>query len=116
MTYNGFAQYGLRVPCAVPPWARRHHVSHQIYDHTSICALVEAKWNLPTMTYRDANANPMLDMLDLHRPAFLCLPTLAPPLVKTDPTSLACNTSGPGTIPPPGSITPPPTRKAPPTP
>ena len=40
------------------------------------------------MTYRDANANPMLDMLDLHKPAFLCPPTLAPPLLKTDPTRL----------------------------
>ena len=46
--YNGFAQYGFRVPCAViSPWARPWHVSHQVMDHTSICALVEAKWNLP---------------------------------------------------------------------
>ena len=37
-----------------------------VLDHTSICALVEAKWNLPAMTYRDANANAMLDMLDLR--------------------------------------------------
>jgi phospholipase C len=45
------------VPFAiVSPWARPDHVSHHVYDHTSICALVEAKWNLPAMTYRDANA------------------------------------------------------------
>ena len=113
-TYNGFAQYGFRVPCAiVSPWARRHHVSHEIYDHTSVCALVEAKWNLSAMTYRDANANPMLDMLDLHKPAFLSPPTLAPPLLTTDPSALACNTSGPGTIPPPGSVTPPHAHKSP---
>jgi phospholipase C len=30
-----------------------------------------------------------------------------PPLLDTDPGALACNTSGPGTIPPPGSVTPP---------
>jgi phospholipase C len=105
--YNGFAQYGFRVPCAVvSPWARPGYVSHQIFDHTSICALVEAKWNLPAMTFRDANANPMLDMIDLRYPAFLRPPALAQPLVATAPQALACNTSGPGIIPPPGSVTP----------
>jgi len=106
--YNGFAQYGYRVPCAfVSPWSRPHHVSHRVFDHTSICALVEAKWNLPALTFRDANANNMLDMLDLHRPAFLTPPALARPLLAIDPGALRCNTSGPGTIPPPGSVTPP---------
>ena len=107
-TYNGFKQYGFRVPCVVvSPWSRPDYISHQIFDHSSICALAEYKWNLPAMTYRDANANAMLDMLDLSAPAFLTPPTLAPPLLDTDPNALACDTSGPGTIPPPGSITPP---------
>jgi phospholipase C len=107
--YEGFARYGFRVPFAiVSPWARAHHVSHHVYDHTSICALVEAKWNLPAMTFRDANARNLLDMLDLDgRPAFLAPPPLARPLLDVDPGALSCNTSGPGTIPPPGSITPP---------
>jgi phospholipase C len=106
--YNGFAQYGFRVPCAVvSPWARPRYVSHRTMDHTSICALAEAKWNLPAMTYRDANARNMLDMLDLRRPHFLSPPKLAQPLLDTDPSALACNTSGPGTIPPPGSVSPP---------
>jgi phospholipase C len=106
--YNGFHQYGFRVPCAiVSPWARRDYVSHHVFDHASICALVEAKWNLPAMTHRDAKANNMLDMLDLTKPHFLVPPTLAKPLLATNPVSaLACNTSGPGTIPPPGSVTP----------
>jgi len=73
-------------------------------DHASICALVEAKWNLPAMTYRDANASPMLDMLDLRRPAFRTPPRLARPLLGTDPGSLTCLKTGPGTIPPPDSI------------
>jgi phospholipase C len=59
------------------------------------------------MTYRDANANNMLDMVDLRRPAFLSPPTLAQPLLNTDPSALACSVSGPGTIPPPGSVSPP---------
>src|SRR5205085_2962356 len=52
--YNGFRQYGFRVPCAVvSPWSRPHYVSHRAFDHTSVLALVEAKWNLPALTYRD---------------------------------------------------------------
>jgi phospholipase C len=109
-TYNGFAQYGFRVPCAViSPWARRDYVSHRVMDHTSICALVEAKWNLPAMTYRDANAWPMLDMLDLRRPAFLHPPRLASPLLDTraGKHALVCSRTGPGKIPPKGSVKPP---------
>ena len=108
--YEGFGRYGFRVPFAiVSPWARPRHVSHRVYDHTSICALVEAKWNLPAMTLRDANAGNLLDMVDLRRrPAFLEPPQLAQPLLDTDPSALACSTSGPGVIPPPGSISPPP--------
>jgi phospholipase C len=88
------------------PFARPHYVSHRVMDHASICALAEYKWSLPAMTYRDANAWSPLDMLDLHRTAFATPPALAPPLPDTDPSALACNVSGPGTIPPPGSVTP----------
>jgi phospholipase C len=108
LPYNGFAQYGFRVPFAViSPFARPHYVSHRVMDHTSICALAEYKWNLPAMTYRDANAHPPLDMLDLHFAAFETPPVLAQPLLDTDPTGAqACDVTGPGTIPPPDSVTP----------
>jgi phospholipase C len=94
--YDGFGRCGFRVPCAiVSPWARRHYVSHRVFDHASICKLVETKWNLPAMTYRDANAANMLDLIDLRRPAFRTPPRLAAPLLDTDPGALACDTSGP---------------------
>jgi len=80
-------------------------VSHRVFDHASICKLMETKWNLPAMTYRDANAADMLDMIDLRRPAFRTPPSLAAPLLDTDPGALACDVSGPGVIPPPGSVT-----------
>jgi phospholipase C len=61
------------------------------------------------MTRRDANANAMLDMLDLQQPAFLTPPALAQPRLTSDPLgALACELTGPGTIPPPGSVSPPP--------
>jgi phospholipase C len=104
--FDGFRRYGFRVPFAlVSPWARRNFVSHEVYDHTSILKLVETKWNLPALTYRDANAAAMLDMLDLRRPSFATPPRLAQPLAVTDPSALTCSTTGPGTIPPPGSVT-----------
>jgi phospholipase C len=104
--FDGFARYGFRVPFAlVSPWARPHFVSHEVYDHTSILKFVETKWNLPALTYRDANAAPMLDMLDLRRPWFLSPPELAEPLAVSDPSALTCSVTGPGTIPPPGSVT-----------
>jgi phospholipase C len=107
-TYDGFARYGFRVPSVVvSPYAKRHHVSHQLYDHTSVLAMIERKWNLPALTFRDANANDLTDFLDLHalrrsRPTFPTLPRLAAP--GNTPAALACSTTGPGVIPPPGSI------------
>jgi phospholipase C len=82
-----------------------------VFDHTSVLALLERKWNLPAMTYRDANANDLTDLVDLRamarsRPIFPSLPPLAAP--GNTPQALACSTTGPGTIPAPGSITPPP--------
>jgi phospholipase C len=60
------------------------------------------------MTYRDAKAWNLLDMIDLRFPAFRRPPPLAQPLLDTDPASLACSVTGPGAIPPPGSVSPPP--------
>ena len=62
------AQYdrlGFRVPfIAVSPFAKRHYVSHKVYDHTSILRFIETKFNLPALTYRDANAGDLLDLFD----------------------------------------------------
>jgi phospholipase C len=109
LPYDGFARYGFRVPAVVAsPYAKRHHVSHVLHDHTSILAMIERKWNLPALTFRDANANDLVDMLDLdalaaREPTFPVLPPLAAP--GNTPAALACSVNGPGTIPPPGSIT-----------
>jgi phospholipase C len=108
-SYDGFGRYGFRVPSVVvSPYAKRNHVSHVLYDHTSVLATLERKWNLPALTYRDANANDLTDFLDLGamaagQPTFATLPPLAAP--GDTAAALACSTSGPGTIPPPGSIT-----------
>jgi phospholipase C len=102
--YDGFARYGFRVPSVVvSPYAKTNYVSHVVYDHTSILAFVERKWNLPAMTLRDANANHILDFLDTgamakRKPTFPELPKLA--AAGDTAAALACSASGPGTIPP----------------
>ena len=34
----------------VSPYARPDFVTEQVYDHTSVLALIERKWNLPPLT------------------------------------------------------------------
>jgi phospholipase C len=98
---GGFDRYGFRVPCVVvSPYARPNHVSHVVADHTSILKLVETKWNLPAMTYRDANASNLLDFVDLRSPpAFREPPVLPAP--NDNAATEACLSTGPGQIPPP---------------
>ena len=76
-----FDQYGLRVPLlVVSPYAKRGYVSHQVTDHASILRFVEARFGLPAMTHRDANAVPPFDMFDFSHPD-PSAPTLVPSVV-----------------------------------
>ncbi len=73
---GAFDQYGLRVPLfVISPYARRGYVSHQVTDHTSILRFIEARWALPALTHRDANAVPPFDMFDFDHPD-TSIPTL----------------------------------------
>ncbi|MGH2891195.1 MAG: alkaline phosphatase family protein [Solirubrobacteraceae bacterium] len=76
---GGYDMYGPRVPAiAVSPYARPSGVTDVLHDHTSVLATIEAKWNLPALTYRDANATTVADLLSptLRQPA---PPTITPP-------------------------------------
>ncbi len=72
---------GMRVPTVVvSPYSKPNDVTDVVHDHTSIIATIAQKWNLPALTYRDAQANTLLDFLDLNAaPAFMTPPTLATP-------------------------------------
>jgi phospholipase C len=70
-----FDQLGMRVPTLViSPWAKAHYVSHVVHDHTSVLRLIEAVFDLPALTARDANADALLDMFDFGCPARTNLP------------------------------------------
>ena len=61
----GFDRYGFRTPNAViSPWVKPGHVSHVTADHTSILKFIETRFQLPTLTRRDANASDMTDYFD----------------------------------------------------
>ena len=81
---GGYDVYGPRVPAVVVSgYARPHTVTSVVHDHTSILATIEAKWNLPALTHRDANAATMMDFLDPSAPTFPEPPTLANPSAQT---------------------------------
>jgi phospholipase C len=71
-----FFELGIRVPMVmISPWARPHHVSHVVHQTTSITRFIEAIFDLPALTARDANSDALLDMLDFTCP----MPDPAPP-------------------------------------
>jgi phospholipase C len=77
---GGYNQYGIRIPTVVvSPYARRNDVTNVVHDHTSVLATIEQQWNLPALTYRDANAATLVDFLDLSHMAFPEPPELAAP-------------------------------------
>ena len=66
---------GTRIPALlISPWARRGYIDHRIADTTSILALIEARFGLPPMQQRDAQAYNLLDGFDFTQqpraPAF----------------------------------------------
>jgi len=75
---GAFNTTGFRVPfIVVSPYARAHFVSHTVYDHTSILRFIEARFGLPALTARDANAATPMDMFDFQNPPFMTPPTIA---------------------------------------
>ena len=84
--------YGPRVPAVVvSPYSRPGGVSDVVCDHTSILATIEHKWNLPALTNRDANANTVMDFLDVSQPPSLDPPRLNAPS-ETGPSGPASKT------------------------
>jgi len=61
--------YGPRVPMLViSPFAKAGHISHYVYDFTSVLRFIEARWGLLHLTKRDHRANNMADCFDFNGP------------------------------------------------
>jgi phospholipase C len=84
-TYGGFIEYGVRLPfVAISPYAKTHYVSHMVYDHTSVLRFIEARFGLPALTKRDANALAPWDVFDFTSP-----PNMTPPPMPDVPVNQA---------------------------
>jgi phospholipase C len=82
---GGYDIYGPRVPAIVAsPYSKPNAVTDVVHDHTSALATIEAKWNLPALTYRDANAKTVEDFLDLEQAALLEPPAIVEPPVPSE--------------------------------
>ncbi len=80
-----FDHYGMRVPLIlVSPWSKRGYVSHVPTSHSSLLRLVQARFELPALTRRDANATPPFDLLDLSSRPRLEVPAL--PEARVEPS------------------------------
>jgi phospholipase C len=79
-----FDRFGIRVPfVAVSPYARKRYISHTPTDSTSILRFIETRFDLPALTRRDANADPLLELFDFAAPPFAKPPHL--PVANVDP-------------------------------
>lgn len=71
---------GFRVPAVVvSPRARRGHIAHNVYDHTSILKAIEWRWGLDPLTPRDTNARNIAEVLDWVSAPNLTAPTITVP-------------------------------------
>ncbi|WAS92843.1 phospholipase C [Nannocystis punicea] len=83
-----FDRLGPRVPfIVVSPYAKKHYVGHEVYDHTSILRFIEARFVLPALTARDANALAPWDMFDFSAPPHATPPAVTLP--KVDAAAVA---------------------------
>jgi phospholipase C len=88
---GAFDRTGFRVPfIVVSPYAKAHFASHQIYDHTSITRFIEARFGLPALSGRDANATPPFEMFDFENPPFMTPPTIDAHTVVDPAVLLQC--------------------------
>jgi phospholipase C len=78
---GSYDMYGPRVPAiVVSPYSKPGGVTNKVYDHTSVLATIEYKWNLPALTARDANALTIMDFLDPSNAALINPPPLQAPV------------------------------------
>jgi phospholipase C len=74
---GAFDHTGFRVPfMVVSPYAKKHFVSHVVHDHASLTRFIEARFGLPALTARDANAAPPFEAFDFQNPPFMTPPDI----------------------------------------
>ena len=71
-----FTYTGYRVPLiVVSPFTKKNFVSHTPADYTAILKLIETRFNVPSLTVRDANQMDMTEFFDFANPAWMTPPS-----------------------------------------
>lgn len=84
---GNFQRLGTRVPfVVVSPWVKKHYVSHTPIDHTAIMRLIQKRFDLPTLSKRDAASHDLLDMFNFASMSFA-----TPPALPAQPVTGVCN-------------------------
>jgi phospholipase C len=82
----GFFVTGFRVPLiVVSPFTKPNYVSHTVMDYTAILKFIETRFNLPSLTARDAAQPDMTDFFD-----FVNVPWATPPSPPQQVKTLPC--------------------------
>jgi len=71
-----FVYTGYRVPLiVVSPYSKENYVSHTVADLTAILKFIETRFNLPSLTKRDAAQMDMTEFFNFNNPVWLTPPT-----------------------------------------
>jgi phospholipase C len=82
----GFFVTGFRVPLIViSPFTKKNYLSHTVMDYTAILKFIEKRFNLPSLTARDAAQPDMNEFFD-----FVDAPWITPPTPPTQLQNMAC--------------------------
>jgi phospholipase C len=82
-----FDYTGYRVPLiVVSPFTKKNYVSHTVADYTAILKLIEARFQVASLTKRDAAQMDMTEFFDFQN-----IPWATPPSPPPQSTSGACN-------------------------
>jgi phospholipase C len=75
----------------VSPYSRPGYVSDRVTEHGSIARFIQARFLLPALTGRDANAWPLLDLFDPATATFATPPSFPEPEID-EAQMTACRT------------------------
>lgn len=82
-----FTVTGFRVPLlVVSPFTKKNYVSHTVADYTAILKLIETRFQVPSLTQRDAAQPDMTEFFDFQN-----VPWPTPPTPPTQVTGGVCN-------------------------
>jgi len=84
-----FVRTGYRVPLmVVSPFSKKNYVSHTVADYTAILKFIETRFNVSSLTARDAAQMDMTEFLDFVNAPWKTPPS--PSSIPTQPTSAPC--------------------------